>query len=150
DYRETILYSVYDVTEFLEKGTNTVGAMLGNGAWNLRRTPDRYSWGQGDGSLGNPCLIMQLMVTYADGSQSVVVSDDSWKTGEGPITFNHLYGGEDYDANKEPAGWSENGFDDPAWQPVTIAREPGGKLKSQLTPPIKVTETIVPVAQTNP
>lgn len=150
DYRETILYSVYDVTEFLEKGTNTVGAMLGNGAWNLRRTPDRYSWGQGDGSLGNPCLIMQLMVTYADGSQSVVVSDDSWKTGEGPITFNNLYGGEDYDANKEPAGWSENGFDDPAWQPVTIAREPGGKLKSQLTPPIKVTETIVPVAQTNP
>ena len=150
DYRETVLYSVFDVTDLVKKGTNTLGAMLGNGAWNLRRTPDRYSWGQGDGSLGNPCLIVQLMITYSDGSQSVVVSDDSWKTGEGPITFNNLYGGEDYDANKEPVGWSDNGFDDAAWQSVVIAKNPGGKLKSQLTPPIKVTETIVPVAQTNP
>lgn len=150
DYRETVLYSVYDVTELMEKGTNTVGAMLGNGAWNLRDTPDRYSWGRGNASLGNPCLIVQLMITYADGSQSVVVSDDSWKTGEGPISFNNLYGGEDYDANKEPAGWSASGFDDNAWQQVVIAANPGGRLKSQLTPPIKVTDTIVPVAQTNP
>src|SRR5690606_7424240 len=36
DYRETILYSTYDVTDLLQNGTNTAGAMLGNGAWNFR------------------------------------------------------------------------------------------------------------------
>jgi len=150
DYRETILYSTYDVTSFLKKGKNVVGAMLGNGAWNLRRTEGRWSWGRGGTSLGNPCLIMQLIITYNDGSQSVVVSDGSWKTSDGPITFNSLYGGEDYDARKELPGWSDTGFDETGWQPVVVADEPDGKLKSQLMPAIQVTNTINPVMQTNP
>ncbi|MEE4286738.1 MAG: alpha-L-rhamnosidase N-terminal domain-containing protein, partial [Mariniphaga sp.] len=98
DYRKTILYSTYDVTSLLKKGTNMVGAMLGNGAWNFQKTEGRWSWGSGGASFGNPALWMQLMIDYTDGTREVVISDNSWKTTEGPITFNNLYGGEDYDA----------------------------------------------------
>jgi alpha-L-rhamnosidase len=150
DYRETILYSTYDVTDLLKKGTNAAGAMLGNGAWNFRKTEGRWSWGGGGASFGNPALYMQLMIDYADGSREVVVSDETWKTADGPVTFNNLYGGEDYDARKEIPDWATADFDDAGWQPVIVANHVGGNLKSQLTPAIQVTQTLEPVKKINP
>lgn len=150
DYRETILYSTYDVTSFLKNGDNVAGAMLGNGAWNLRKAEHRWSWGGGGASFGNPALFMQLMITYKDASQSVITSDKTWKISPGPISFNNLYGGEDYDARKELPGWAAAGFNDSDWQQVVVAKGPGGKLKSQLMPAIKVTNTLQPLKQTNP
>lgn len=150
DYRETILYSTYDVTSYLKKGPNAAGAMLGNGAYNLRKTEGRWSWGRGNSSLGNPRFLLQMMITYSDGSQEMITSDNTWKYAPGPVTFNNLYGGEDYDARKEVPGWSASGFNEVDWKQVAIADEPGGSLKSQLMPSIKVTDTIQPVKITNP
>jgi alpha-L-rhamnosidase len=150
DYRKTILYSTYDVTSLLKKGENVAGAMLGNGAWNMLRTEGRWSWGRGNNSLGSPAFFMQLMISYEDGSKEVIASDESWKTTDGPITFNNLYGGEDYDARKEIPGWPAGGFDDSGWAEVALSDGPGGKLKAQLAPPIKVTQTLTAVKQTNP
>jgi alpha-L-rhamnosidase len=150
DYRETILYSTYDVTSMVKKGTNAAGAMLGNGAWNFRKTEGRWSWGSGGASFGNPALWMQLMIDYTDGTREMVVSDNSWKTTDGPITFNNLYGGEDYDARKEVSDWANPGFDDSDWELAVVAPESRGRLKSQLTPAIEVTQTLEPVNQTNP
>ncbi|MCG6187336.1 family 78 glycoside hydrolase catalytic domain [Maribellus maritimus] len=149
DYRETVLYSTYDVTTLLKEGGNVTGAMLGNGAWNLLKTEGRYSWGRGN-PLGSPAFFMQLVISYEDGSEEVIVSDETWKTADSPITFNNLYGGEDYDATKELPGWSSSGFDDSGWATVALSQGPGGKLKAQLTPPIKVTQTLSAVKQTNP
>lgn len=149
DYRQTILYSTYDVTSEIKKGKNAVGVMLGNGAWNMRKVQDRWSWHSAK-SHGNPALFLQLVITHKDGSQSIISSDESWKIGYGAITYNSLYGGEDYDARKELPGWAGTGFDDSEWQFATIIDGPGGKLKSQLMPPIKVSETITPIASTNP
>ncbi len=150
DYRKTVLYSTYDVTSLIRKGENAAGAMLGNGAWNLRKTEGRWSWGSGEDTFGNPCFLMQLVITFKDGSQSVIVSDETWKSTPGPITFNNLYGGEDYDARRELPGWAEKGFDDTAWTSVVVAQGPGGALKSQLMPAIKVTATLDPIRQINP
>lgn len=150
DYRETILYSTYNVTDLLKNGSNAVGAILGNGAWNFRKTDGRWSWGGGGATFGNPSLWVQLVISYADGSTKMIVSDNTWKTAKSPITFNNLYGGEDYDARKELPNWSNPDFDDSAWQAVAVADGPGGKLKSQLTPSIQVTQTLKPVKQTNP
>ncbi|MFA5535355.1 MAG: family 78 glycoside hydrolase catalytic domain, partial [Mariniphaga sp.] len=150
DYRKTVLYSVFDVTSLLKKGKNSAGAMLGNGAWNLRKAEGRWSWGSGGASFGNPCFLMQLMITYKDGSQSVVITDNSWKTAPGPITFNNLYGGEDYDARKELPGWSAVGFDDAAWSQVATGTQPAGRLKSHLLPAIRVTQTLQPIKEIHP
>ena len=55
-----------------------------------------------------------------------------------------------YDARKEQPGWASAGFDDRNWHPVAIADDPGGKLKAQLMPPMKVNQTIQPVREINP
>lgn len=149
DYRKTVLYSTYDVTSEIKKGKNAVGVVLGNGAWNMRKVPDRWSWHSAK-SYGNPSLFLQLVIRYKDGTQSIISSDESWKISYGAITYNSLYGGEDYDTGKELSGWSGTGFDDSKWQLATIIDGPGGKLKSQLMPPMKVSETIIPIASTNP
>ncbi|MCY1720956.1 family 78 glycoside hydrolase catalytic domain [Prolixibacteraceae bacterium Z1-6] len=150
DYRKTILYSTYDVTEQLQEGINVAGALLGNGAWNFIKTEGRWSWGRRGTSFGNPALWVQLMITYSDGSREMIVSDNTWKTAASPISFNNLYGGEDYDAREELSGWSTADFDDSDWQNAAIAEKPTGDLKSQMMPPIKVVQTLEPVKQTHP
>lgn len=150
DYRKRILYSCYDITNNLNQGLNVAGVMLANGAYNMRKVADRYSWGGGGSILGNPCFIAQLNITYEDGSQDIVISDQSWKYANGPITFNNLYGGEDYNAQLEIAGWNTKDFQASDWENATLANNPGGKLFSQLSPPVKVTETLDPVKQSQP
>ncbi len=149
-FQKTILYSAYDVTSMLKSGNNVVGAMIGNGGWNQRKTEGRWSWGKEEEAFGNPCLIVQLMISYSDGTQESVVSDGTWRWNHGPILYNNIYGGEDYDARKEQPGWASAGFDDRNWHPVAIADDPGGKLKAQLMPPMKVNQTIQPVREINP
>jgi len=147
DYRKTVLYSTYDVTNLLRKGDNVAGVILGNGAYNMRNKRGRYSW---SGNLmGNSCFMVQINITYTDGSRSVIKTDGSWKYDWGAITFNNLFGGEDYDAAKEPEGWLSGKFKDDAWMNATLAKSPGGVLRSQSIPPIKVTATLRPIAETH-
>jgi alpha-L-rhamnosidase len=80
----------------------------------------------------------------------MVTTDKTWKYSPGPVTFNNLYGGEDYDARKEITGWSHSDFDDKEWNYVSLAGESSGKLKSLMMPPLTVTNTIQPVKQLNP
>jgi alpha-L-rhamnosidase len=148
DYRKTVLYSAYDVSSLMQKGENTVGVMLGNGAYNIRSVGGRYSWGGGK-SMGNPCFMVQIHILYNDGSETLVASGEGWKYTAGPVTFNNIYGGEDYDARKEIQGWASAGTDDSGWQDAVIVPGPGGKLKWQSVP-IEVTETLRPIAQTRP
>lgn len=148
EFTKTVLYSTFDVTELLKEGENVVGAMLGNGAYNMLRSDNRYAWRRGGGGTP-PGLLAQINITHTDGSQSVLISDESWKSTPGPITFNNFFGGEDYDARKEIEGWGTPEFDDQNWENVVAATEPGGKLKSQMMPPVKVRETIKPVTSTN-
>ncbi len=150
NYPVRILYSTFDVTGQLKKGVNAAGAWLGNGAFRMRKVKDRYSWESNGLILGSPCFIMQLNITYTDGTIENIITDNSWKSSGSPITFNNVYGGEDYDGRLEKKGWSSAGYDASDWKQTTLTDGPGGVLQSQLMPPIKVTETIKPVTKTNP
>ena len=150
DYRKTVLYSVYDVTDRLQKGKNAFGLMLANGAYNLtKKTTERYAWSDGGIRLGNPKFMLQLHILYKDGSSETVISDSSWKYRQGPVIYNNLYGGEDYDARKEIDKWASPVLDDSGWKAAVVTDSPGGKLKSQLVP-IRVTDTLEPIAATHP
>ncbi len=150
DYRKRVLYATYDVTTQLKSGKNIAGVILGNGAFHLKRTRGRYGWSSGGLDLGAPRLLAQLNITYTDGSQKKVATDESWKSSSGPITFNNIYGGEDYDARLEKTGWSSTGFNDSDWQPSTVVKSPGGIVVSQMMPAVKVVYTLKPIARTNP
>ncbi len=150
DYRKRLHYVTYDITKLLKSGSNAVGVIVGNGGFRLKFTKGRYCWNDGGINMGTPRIIAQLNIIYNDGSQNTIISDESWKSSGGPITFNNYYGGEDYDARLEKTGWSSQGYDDSSWQPVQVVERPSGQLCSQLFPPIKVVQTIIPVVETNP
>ena len=141
DYAKHVLYVTYDVTEMLSSGLNAIGAMLGNG-WYSEPGHNKY----GD----SPRLLMQMNVKLADGSIMKISTDRTWKTSDGPITSNDLYCGETYNALSEKPGWDRAGYDDSGWGNAVTKGNPGGQLKSQLMPPIKVNETVNPVKLTNP
>ncbi len=150
NYKERVLYSTYDVTDFLNKGNNVAGIMLGNGAYRLIKEEGRFSWWGQKNLFGPLCCIMQLEVKLADGSHKTVVSDGSWLSSSGPVIANQFYGGEDFDARLEKKGWATVDHNTDKWDNVRIVEGPKGKLDAQLMCPMKITETIAPVAETNP
>jgi alpha-L-rhamnosidase len=141
DFRKRVTYSTYDVTDRLRSGSNTLGFMLGNGIYNVPGDSGRYT--KFTGSMGPLKLIAQLEVTYADGTTKVIASDGSWRATSGPTTFSNWYGGEDYDARREPAGW-DDGADLSSWREVADLGAPDGapELSAQEAPPVRVQETL--------
>jgi alpha-L-rhamnosidase len=150
-YSRRVLYSVYDVTEGLKQGANTVGAVLGNGWFNP--LPLKL-WGKLNLrehlTVGEPRLLLQLVLDFTDGSSRTIASDESWKVGNGPILGNSVYLGERYDARKEVAGWALPGFDDSVWETPVRASNALGPLRAQDVPPIRVTRVLQPVKITHP
>ncbi len=135
DYDKTVYYNIYDVEKLLEPGGNAVGVLLGNGFYNVSELT-RYQ--KLLRSFGPPTLFFRMDVEYADGTASSVASDNSWKYAPSPITYNSIFGGEDYNALLEQHGWDTPEFDDSGWRNVVVQEPPAGRLRAQLMPPVKV------------
>ena len=144
DYSKAVKYNRFDVINELVQGENVIGISLGNGRF-FTMSHIRVR------NFGFPKMILQLEITYADGSKQTVVSDDSWKvTADGPIRANNEFDGEEYDATMEMPGWNASGFDDSKWLQAELVDAPGGTLEAQLNRNIKVMETIHPVSIAQP
>lgn len=136
-YDKTVLYNSYDVTNEIAKGTNAIGVMLGNGFYHISQ--DRYV--KGTGSYGTPKMIALLKLQFDDGSYEYIVSDPSWKTKPSPITFNSIYGGEDFDARLLQNGWNKPGFDDAEWKSALLTSLPLGKLLPEIDYPVIIADS---------
>lgn len=136
-YDKTVLYNSYDVTALLLQGNNTIGVLLGNGFYNVSQ--ERYV--KATGTFGKPGMIALIKITYVDGTVEYVTSNGSWKTDISPITFNNIYGGEDYDARLEQAGWNRNDFDDSKWKPAVVVHSPRGKLIPETDYPVTICDS---------
>lgn len=132
-----VMYLAYDITDKLKNGENVMGSILGNGFYN-----PRMSWCEG---YGTPRFIGQVHVTYKDGTEDVIVSDESWKAGRSPLLKNMVYYGETYDARLEQEGWCVDGFDDASWENVVNKEAPYGKLMAHTAPTDKVMEQLQPI-----
>lgn len=142
DYDQSVFYNAFDVTEkllpeYLLQGKAAIGVLLGNGMYNAIGDRYRKFWV----SYGPPTLFLELRIQYENGTSETIISDESWKYAPSPITFNDIFGGEDYDATLEQEGWSQIGFDDTNWNPVVVQEAPKGTLKYQKAPPVKVQES---------
>ncbi len=149
-YDKTIYVEEFDVAPLLHKGDNVLGVMLGNSFWHNPPAPaGRYHKSGPETDFGTPFLLRaEADIDTADG-RTRIVSDASWKTAPGPVTFSHVYGGEDYDARLDPPGWDRPGFDDRAWAAVVAARAPAAKLERQFWPPLRAKE-VFPAKQVLP
>ena len=142
NYRKTVFYNTYDITRLLRVGRNAIGILLGNGMYNVEKTPGRYT--KFVGSFGPLKLIFQAEIRFTDGTSLTIISSDNWRFHAGPIVFSSIYGGEDYDARLEMAGWDLPGFDDRNWPQAVETEGPGGELVSQQEPPIEIQHIYTP------
>jgi alpha-L-rhamnosidase len=143
-YQTRVLYNTFDITSHIKKGNNALGAMVGNGFFNVNR--ERYR--KLVVAYGYPRLIFQLQLEYTDGSTHSIVSDQTCKTTPAPITFTSIYGGEDYDARLEQRGWSTANFDDRAWRYAKLLPDTLGKLQPESDFPLKVMQSFPAIRKT--
>ena len=145
-YKKRVLYSTYDITRCLQRGVNAVGVMLGGG-WLTQGSKFSAPY---RGDYKAPALLLQMNIELADGQRVSVVSDLSWKGKQGPITSDGVYDGEIYDARLEVPGWDKPALDESGWNAVQAMAGPREIVEAQMMPPIRVVDSIVPVAITNP
>lgn len=165
DYRKTIYYNTFDVTNSLRNDDNrvklpfhkphqvAVGVILGNGRFFPMRQEKAYK----SPVFGFPKCRMNIIVEYEDGTQETWSTDTKWKmTINGPIRSNNEYDGEEYDARLEcnlangdggnAADWTFPGFDDSKWKTVQRVAIPDGILRAQMTEGMTVEKRLQPVA----
>ena len=148
-YEKTIQYQVTDVTSYLNKGDNVIGAMLSDG-WhgNYFSGLEKVPWRKYKGQRG---LRVRLDLEMSDGTTKTIVTDETWKgTSDGPIRAADLYHGEVYDALKEIEGWSTADFKDTDWKEAQKVTFKNNTFRAQRQQPMRVTREIKPVAVTEP
>jgi alpha-L-rhamnosidase len=137
-YAHRVLYTTHDVTSALVPGENVLGVSLGGSWFNsaswYARPP--YGWpsatnGGGFSYAAPPLLRVQLVLRLANGSEVRIASSADGSGGaafsatRGPVLFDSLYDGEDFDGARAAAlaGWDAPDFA-PApgdWLPVVAA-----------------------------
>lgn len=145
DYSKRSLFVAYDVTELIENGRNAIGAVLGEmwytGVLGFSTQKNKY------GEI--PQLLLQLEITYDDGSRLTVATDSTWRATRGPIVYSNIYHGERYDARLELGNWSEPGYDETTWKEVTAGgRTSDVAISPRPNQPIRVVDELRPVSMT--
>lgn len=135
DYNKTCYYTVIpNVDRFLQSGNNYITITVADG-W-------RRNWGDylriynnTPSFFGTPCLWAAMRITYANGTEKWIYTDEEWKWGRGPIAFSHLFDGEVYDAR----------VNIDADKPVKLYTEQLGELKPSVVPPVVPYNAFKPV-----
>lgn len=141
-YDKAVCYNTYKI-ENLKKGMNAIGIVLGDGYYNSN-TKDSWSFMHAAWRDHSKCICV-LKIDYSDGTVERIVSDETFKGINGPITENDMRTVECYDARLELGNWKYSGYDDSKWENVKITKQPGGELVGQYTTPIKITDKYKPV-----
>ena len=140
-YKNRLQYQVYDVTNLLQNGNNVIGVITGNGWYRgfIAWSGNKNAYGRTTG------VLLQLDITYADGSSESIVSDNTWKSSTGSIRSSEIYHGETIDAREEKAGWSSPSFNDASWSGVKTQNFPNDILVATYNEQIKKQENFKPV-----
>ncbi|MEP7280283.1 MAG: family 78 glycoside hydrolase catalytic domain [Bacteroidota bacterium] len=140
-YNKRLQYQMYDVTHLLNGGKNAIGVMLGSG-WYRGRLATAKNWNLYGENIG---LLLQLNITYKDGTSETVISDESWKTSMGAIQYSEIYDGEIQDARKEQVGWATAQFNDDGWSGVQVKDLPKQQIIASESEPVRKQETFKPL-----
>lgn len=147
-YDRTVLYRSYDVTDRLQAGVNAIGVELGSGFYDYDIVTE-WAWNHASWR-GEPRMIAELHLEYADGRREVVVSDQQWRVHEGPTRYDNINVGETYDARRRLPGWAAPDYEAQDWLPARQVEPPGGRLTAQTHPSIERLGVVEPVAVTQP
>ena len=127
-YHNRLQYQTYDVTEQLKSGENLLEMTVGNGWYKgilgFMCTPDIYG-----GRVG---AFAELHVTYEDGVQEVICTDESWGVRTGEIRYSEIYMGETIDTDSPQIREGK----------VSVKEFDNGILTAQENEPVRITERI--------
>jgi alpha-L-rhamnosidase len=143
DYGKRVQYQTYDVTGLMAAGENVLGAIIADGWYSGYFGFDAKRAGAHYGTT--PELLAQLVITFADGDEQRIVSNEHWTSHPAAIRHADLLMGEKHDLRLEPHGWDAPGFDDSGWRPVGCRPRDSRPLVADPGPPIRVTQAISPV-----
>jgi len=140
-YKKRLQYQAYDVTKLIKSGANAIGVALGNGWYRgIIGFSDHINvYGK------DIALLLQVNITYSDGTTNTIITDDSWKSSTGEIRYDEIYNGETIDARDEKTGWQLPGYDDTKWSGVNVAGYSKDNLLATQNEPVKKHETFKPV-----
>ncbi|MBO9618243.1 MAG: family 78 glycoside hydrolase catalytic domain [Niabella sp.] len=140
-YKTRLQYQTYDITDLLKQGKNAFGVILGNGWYRgfIGFQGQKNFYGK------DIALLLQVHIEYTDGTNETIVSDGSWKTATGEITYSEIYNGETIDARKQKTGWMQAGYDDAGWSNAKPAAFGTGNLVATYNEMITAHEVIKPV-----
>lgn len=143
EYAKRIPVRAYDVTSLLEKGTNVLGATLGDG-WYCGRIcwKDRQNYGD------RPSLLAQLELERDDGTTQVLTTDESWQWRTGGLVENDIITGESYDARLAIKGWSSPEFDASDWAVCELETASPAVVEPARGLPVRAQERLKPISRT--
>ena len=98
---KTVLYCTYDVTPLLQRGKNCIQVKVGGGLFNVTQANGRYTKPEIKNN-GTSAFACRLLVEYKNGTTETIATDASWLTAPSPTIVSNWWGGEDYDARREP------------------------------------------------
>ena len=130
NYAKRAYYNTYDITDQLQQKENVLGAVVADG-WYAGYIAYGKFVGYGPYKTGRntygktPALMVELHLTYEDGTTETITTNPSWKVTIGPEFEADFLMGEAYDARKELTGWSSPGYDDSAWESAILAQDNG-------------------------
>ncbi len=139
-----VYFDRYDIGEYLVRGENVIGIVLGNG---LRNSVGGRSWGFNEARFrGAPQAGLVCSITCG-GETHTFEADSNFRCHTSPILFDDLRLGEIYDARLEDEvrGWLLPGFDDSLWDAAVMSDMPRGEQRICKSPPIVPRGELPPV-----
>jgi len=95
-YHNRVQYQIYELLPLLHEGENTLRVIVSSGWYRGRIVNIINNFGS---RIAFNC---ELHLFYDDGTEEIIISDNSWKwTGDGPLRASEYYDGDIYDANRE-------------------------------------------------
>lgn len=131
-------YRVVDVTALINNGKNVLGVLTGNSWLNSESHSSVY--------MNKNMVLAELCLTYVDGTEEIIGTDELWKCNFSPLTDNDLQYGERYNANLEIDNWCGIDFDDTSWENVQC-EEKDSEIRDYILrnyPPIYIMRKLQP------
>jgi alpha-L-rhamnosidase len=140
-YEQRLRYAEWDVLELIEPSTTLVLA-VGNGWFR-----GRLGWLGMVGVYGpERAASAELVLTYADGHQQTLVTDETWVGAASGILEDDLYDGQTTDHRLLLPEWAHRPGSEEEWTPVRVVDFDPALLEPYIGPPVVRHEQIAPIS----
>ena len=101
-YGKVLCYQTYDITKHINKGNNDFSMYVGDGWYLGVKTQPRI-----ENYERRHAVLFQIEITYENGYNQIIVSDDQVECAYGKVVCSDLFAGEIYNENLKLTDWQK-------------------------------------------